>query len=118
MTECACGEKSNIYVFACSGAADVGLLSDRVARKLSKDGKGKMYCMAAVGANIPEKIAPLKTALGSVTIDGCSSLCAKKVLENAGFNPVSYNLEELGFKKGKTEVNEETISSAISATGL
>ncbi len=118
MAECACGGKNNIYVFACSGAADVGALSDRIARKLSKDGKGKMYCMAAVGANIPEKIAPLKTALGTVTIDGCSSLCARKVLENAGFKPVSYNLDDFGFKKGKTEVNDETIERAIAAIGL
>ena len=118
MPGCACGEKSNIYVFSCSGAADVGALSDQVARKMSKEGKGKMYCMAAVGANIPEKIAPLKSALGTVTIDGCSSLCAKKVLENAGFKPVSYNLEDFGFKKGKTEVTEEAIGRAIAAMGL
>jgi uncharacterized metal-binding protein len=118
MPGCACGEKSNIYVFSCSGAADVGALSDQVARKMSKEGKGKMYCMAAVGANIPEKIAPLKSALGTVTIDGCSSLCAKKVLENTGFKPVSYNLEDFGFKKGKTEVTEEAIGGAISAMGL
>jgi len=56
---------------------------------LSKDGKEKMYCMAAVGAKIPEKIAPVKAALGAVTIDGCSSLCAKKILENAGVKPFS-----------------------------
>ena len=118
MPGCACGEKSNIYVFSCSGAADAGALSDQVARKMSKERKGKMYCMAAVGANIPEKIAPLKSALGAVTIDGCSSLCANKVLENAGFKPVSYNLEDFGFKKGKTEVTEEAIGRAIAAMAL
>ena len=117
MAECTCGG-TNIYLFSCSGAADVGALSDRIARKLSKEGKGKMYCLAAVGANIPKKIAPLKSALGAVTIDGCSSLCAKKVLENAGFKPVSYNLEDLGFPKGKTEVNETAIDRAIVAMGL
>jgi len=117
MSECACGG-NNIYVFSCSGAADVGALSDGIARRLSKDGKGKMYCMAAVGANIPEKIAPLKAALGTVTIDGCTSLCARKVMENAGFKPVSYNLEDFGFKKGKTDVNEESISLGIIKMGL
>jgi uncharacterized metal-binding protein len=117
MSECACSG-TNIYLFSCSGAADVGALSDRIARKLSKDGKGKMYCMAAVGANIPEKIAPIKKALGVVTIDGCSSLCAKKVLENAGFKTVSYNLEDLGFPKGKTEVDDTSIKQAIAAMGL
>ena len=116
MSGCACG--GNMYVFSCSGAADVGALSDRIARKLSKDGKKKMYCIAAVGANIPEKIAPLKAALGSVTIDGCSSLSAKKVLENAGFKPVPYNLEDFGFLKGKTEVNDAAVDMAIGKLGL
>jgi len=117
MAGCACGEK-NVLIFACSGAADVGGLSDQVVRKLSKEGKGKMYCMAAVGANIPEKIAPLMSSAGLVTIDGCSSLCAKKVLERAGFTPRSYNLEDFGFQKGKTEVNDEAIGRAIAALGL
>ncbi len=110
MSENACG-KEKILIFSCSGAADVGALSDQVARKLSKDGKGKMYCMAAVGANIPEKIAPVKAAT-TVTIDGCPSLCAKKVLENAGFTPKSYMLEDFGYKKGKTEVTSAAISNA------
>ncbi len=109
---------NNIYAFSCSGAADVGALSDGIARRLSKEGKGRMYCLAAVGANIPEKIAPLKNALGPVTFDGCSSLCAKKVLENAGFNPISYNLEDFGFKKGKTDVNDEAVNRAIEKLGL
>ena len=110
MSECTCGGK-NVLIFSCSGAADVGALSDQVARKLSKDGKGKMYCMAAVGAGISEKIAPIKTA-ATVTIDGCPSLCAKKVLENAGFTPKSYMLEDFGYKKGKTEVTIAAISDA------
>jgi len=117
MSKCACGEK-NVLIFACSGAADVGSLSDRVARKLTKDGKGKMYCTAAVGANIPEKIAPIKAATDIVTIDGCSAFCAKKILENAGFAPKSYNLEVLGFIKGKTEVNNEAIDKAAASISL
>jgi hypothetical protein len=40
------------------------------------------------------------------------------VLENTGFKPVSYNLEDFGFKKGKTEVTEEAIGGAIAAMGL
>ena len=117
MSGCTCGGKK-MFIFSCSGAADVGELSDQVARKLSKEGKGKMYCMAAVGANIPEKIAPLMASTGLVTIDGCASLCAKKVLERAGFTPTSYNLEDFGFRKGKTEVNDAAIHVAIGKLGL
>ena len=36
-------------VFACSGAEDGGEISDRGARKLSKQGLGAMFCLAGVG---------------------------------------------------------------------
>jgi uncharacterized metal-binding protein len=117
MSECACSG-GNGLIFSCSGAADLGALSDQVARKLARDGKGKLYCTAVVGANVSEKIAPIKTASEIMTIDGCSVLCAKKTLENAGFAPKSYNLEGLGFQKGKTEVSSETIASAINKMGF
>jgi uncharacterized metal-binding protein len=117
MSGCACGGKK-VLIFACSGAADVGALSDQVARKLAKNGLGKMYCMAAVGANITEKLAPVKAATDTVTIDGCSAFCSKKVLENAGFTPKAYNLEALGFIKGKTDVNDAAIAKAAKKISL
>ena len=117
MSGCTCGKK-NVLIFACSGAADVGALSDQVARKLAKEGKGTMYCSAIVGANMPEKIAKIKAADGTVTIDGCSLLCSKKILENAGFMPKSYNLEALGFIKGKTEVNDASIDKVLEFVSL
>ena len=117
MADCAGGGSSRL-IFSCSGAADVGELSDQVARKLSRDSKGRLFCTAVIGANIVEKIAPVKTASELMTIDGCGVLCAKKILENAGFSPQSYNMEELGFQKGKTEVNSLNIAAAISKIGL
>lgn len=38
---CACGVGPKL-IFACSGAADVGAIADQAARKLTKDGAGKM----------------------------------------------------------------------------
>lgn len=107
-----------MVIFACSGAADVGALSDRVARTAAKEGKGTLSCLAALGANIPEKIAAAKTATDTVTIDGCSAFCAKKVLENAGLTPKTYNLEDFGFQKGKTEINDAVIYEASRRLGL
>jgi hypothetical protein len=40
------------------------------------------------------------------------------MLENAGFKPASYNLEDFSFKKGKPAVIEEAIDRAIAAMGL
>ena len=45
---CACGSAPKL-IFACSGAADVGAIADQAARKLTKDGAGKMYCLAGIG---------------------------------------------------------------------
>jgi len=36
-------------IFACSGAADVGALSDQAARKLTSEGFGQMFCLAGIG---------------------------------------------------------------------
>jgi uncharacterized metal-binding protein len=117
MSGCACSG-SNRLIFSCSGAADLGALSDQVARKLARDGKGRLYCAAVVGANITAKMEPIKTATEIMTIDGCSVLCAKTMLENAGFKAESFNLEELGFQKGNTEINGANIDSAIGKIGL
>jgi uncharacterized metal-binding protein len=117
MSECACSGSSRL-IFSCSGAADLGALSDQVTRKLAGDCKGKLFCTAVVGANISEKMSLIKTASEIMTVDGCSVLCAKKILENAGFSPKSYNLEALGFQKGKTEVNSASIDAAIGKIGL
>ena len=39
-------------VFPCSGASDVGGLSDRAARQMTLDQTGKMYCLAGIGGRV------------------------------------------------------------------
>ena len=41
---CACDVTTKL-IFACSGAADVGQISDLAARKLTVEGAGKMFCL-------------------------------------------------------------------------
>ncbi len=46
---CAWNNKTPLkLIYACSGAADVGELSDQAARKLSKSGVSKMSCLAGI----------------------------------------------------------------------
>lgn len=116
MSTCNCGGTERL-IFSCSGAADVGELSDRVARKLAKDGKGKLFCLAVAGAKIEEKIAPIRSQ-AAVAIDGCGMLCAKKVLDNAGFSAQSINLGSLGFEKGKSSVTPELVEQAVAKMAL
>lgn len=107
--DCACG-KGPTLLFACSGAADVGAVSDLAVRELVKRKAGFMCCTAAVAAEIPEIVEKARQAARIVSIDGCKHLCARKVLEGAGLKPApAVCLEDWGYPKGKTGVSEETL---------
>jgi len=107
-------QQAGILVFSCSGAADAGELSDRVARRIAQCGQAKMFCLAGVGAHVPGMIESAKAGTRLITIDGCPGSCAQKTLEHAGFTPVAFNLKDMGFEKGKTAVNEESIEKVLS----
>ena len=111
--KCMCADPG-LLIFPCSGGSDVGELADRVARKMSKCSAARMFCLAGIGANVSGMIESAKAASRLVAIDGCQVFCSKKILENAGFKPSAFNLKDLGFVKGKTEVNAENIDRAVS----
>jgi uncharacterized metal-binding protein len=73
--ECAGGDT---LIFACSGAADLGAISDQAARKMTREGTGKMFCLTGVGGRVPGIMEKTKAAARIVAIDGCSLDCAKK----------------------------------------
>lgn len=110
---CMCQE-AGVLIFPCSGGSDVGELSDRVARKMAKCAQAKMFCLAGIGAHVPGMIESARAADKLIAIDGCQVLCSKKILEHAGFNPVSFNLKDFGFEKGKTDITDENIEKAAS----
>lgn len=106
--QCAGGER---LIFACSGAADVGAISDQAARRLTKEGKGKMFCLTGIGGRVPGILDKTGTALHLLAIDGCPLDCAKKTLEQAGFAKFAHvRVTDLGLEKGKSPVTEESIS--------
>ena len=110
---CMCNE-TGVLIFPCSGGSDVGELSDRVARKMAKCGQAKMFCLAGIGAHIPGMIESTKAANKLIVIDGCSVSCSKKTLEHAGFKAMAFNLKDMGFEKGKTNVDDESIDKVLS----
>jgi len=107
MSNCSCGGTRLIY--ACSGAADVGEISDRVARSLRDESFAKMSCLAGIGADLKGFIESAQGACGNVTIDGCQIACAKKTLERVGIEATSFILTDWGYKKGETPATEEVI---------
>ena len=113
---CAC-EGGVTLIFPCSGAADVGEISDRAARALSAQGHGKMFCLAGIGGNISGMIASAKSADRVLVIDGCELDCAKKTMEERGIDGyLHFRVTDLGMEKSKSPATQERIE-AVSQKG-
>ena len=113
-SQAACCGAAPRLIFACSGAADVGKLSDLAARELTAAGAGKMFCLAGIGGRVSGIMATTEAAQAILAIDGCPLDCAKKTLENAGFTKFEYiRLSDLGMEKGKTAVTDEAVAQVV-----
>jgi uncharacterized metal-binding protein len=102
MAESCCAFGDNVMILACSGASNVGQLSNQAAIELTREGFGKMFCLAGVGAHLTGFVQSAKDIPAMVAIDGCPQACAKKILEHAEVPMKSYVvLTELGIEKNK-----------------
>ncbi len=109
--KCDCEKKSPKVVFACSGAADVGELTDLVARKLNKNKLAQMKCLAFVGAGIPQMIDSVKNS-DCLVIDGCNLDCGKLTMERNGLASFTHlRLSDLGYVKGSSPAEEHRINA-------
>jgi uncharacterized metal-binding protein len=110
-SSCNCSSSGDMLVMACSGASDIGSLSDKVARKLRDNGVRSMKCLAMVAADNQPLIESLKTA-NVLIIDGCSIDCGKKIMDKAGLTNYAYlRLTDHGFQKGQSPVNDDNINA-------
>lgn len=75
---CACGVDEYI-VLSCSGASDLGYISDQVARKLHRNKVRKMNCLTVAATGTDEKIEAFKKC-NILVIDGCTEDCGKKIM--------------------------------------
>jgi len=101
-------------IFACSGAADVGAIADQAARKLTKGGAGKMFCLAGIGGRVSGIVESTRAAASVLAIDGCAQDCARKCLEEAGFAGFDHlRVTDLGMEKGKSPATEERILEVL-----
>lgn len=112
---CACSGAPTL-IFACSGAADVGAVADQAARGLTREGAGKMYCLAGIGGRVPGILTTTAAAGKILAIDGCALDCAKATLEQAGFTASAHvRLTDMGFEKGKSPAIPENIAKVTEA---
>lgn len=97
--KCLC-EPSEILLFTCSGASNVGQIANQAVVKLDQDGMGRMFCLAGIGGHLSRMIESTKAGKMIVAVDGCPVACAKKTLEHAGFDIQEYfQVTEMGLEK-------------------
>lgn len=114
--QCSCQAAPKL-VFPCSGASDVGGLTDRAARQMTLDGTGKMFCLAGIGGRVKGIMDKTEGAARVLVIDGCDEECARKTMELAGFKDFQHlKMADMGFKKGETRVTAARIKK-VAAKG-
>lgn len=100
----------NALVFVCSGAADVGELTDRAARLLNREGTAAMSCLAGIGARDSDMMFNTEFADAVLVIDGCPTGCASGTFREAGLTKFTqFNLAEIGLHKGASPVTDENV---------
>ena len=101
-------------IFACSGAADVGEIADRAARRMTRNGSGNMFCLAGIGGRVAGIIKKTEAASKVLAIDGCELDCVKSCLHEAGFQQFSHlRVTDLGMQKGKTPANDKNVATVV-----
>jgi uncharacterized metal-binding protein len=111
---CACSSGNTTLIYACSGAANTGYLADQVARALSKDGAGKMTCLAALGANIAGYVESARGADHNIVIDGCPVGCGKRIFGTLALPFEHFVTTQYNVEKGKTPITGEIIMDVTS----
>lgn len=112
-TTCACATAPKL-VFTCSGSSDVGAIADQAARKLAKDGAGKMYCLAGIGGRVSGIMAATERAAKILVIDGCPVNCARKTMELAGFKQFEHlTPADIGLQKGQSPVTVANVNKVV-----
>ena len=105
MSQECCAPNGNVMILACSGASNLGQLSNQAAVELAREGFGKMFCLAGIGAHLSGFVQSAKDVPAMVAIDGCPVACAKKILEHAEIPMKAYvAISDLGIEKN-TDTN-------------
>ena len=110
---CSCKNDAVKTVFACSGAADLGEISDLVARKLHREGIRQMKCLAFIGGGIQDMIDSVKDS-DMLVIDGCPLDCGKLTMDKNGLSDYCHlRLTDLGYTKGQTPPSDHVVDEIV-----
>lgn len=96
---CCCGGGVRT-ILACSGASNVGQITNEVAKRLDGEKQGRFFCLAGVGGHISGMVASVDGSDKVLVIDGCPVACARLTMEEAGLNSYEYVVvTDLGIEK-------------------
>jgi len=112
---CCCNGNPVTLIYACSGAANTGLLADQVARRLASSGVGKMTCLAAMGAGLSGFVTSATAAGRSIVVDGCAVACGATIFRKLQIPFESCVTTSFGVEKGKTPITPELIDKTHAA---
>ncbi len=119
MSQNCCQSGTNRLILACSGGSNVGQITNQAALELTREGRGKMYCLAGLGAGIPGLINTVREAGEVIVLDGCPLACAKGIMERAGLPLGRYVVAtDLGIEKVKDSqlaVRQEDVATVKEA---
>lgn len=103
MSECSCKCKGGVKtIMACSGASNVGQITNEVAKILDTEKEGKFFCLAGVGGHVSGMVASVEGSDKVLVIDGCPVACGKLTMEQAGLKDYEYVLvTDLGIEKNR-----------------
>jgi len=115
---CLCNS-SQVLIFSCSGGSNVGQMANQAAVELTRAGKGRLFCLAGIGAHKSGMIESARAGNLLVAIDGCPVECAAKTLEDANLKPeVCLVITELGIEKShELRFNEENCRKVVEKVG-
>lgn len=102
MSNDCCNGSDQVMILACSGASNVGQLSNQAAVELTREGVGNMFCLAGIGGNLSGFVQSAKDTESMVVMDGCAIGCAKAIFKKADV-PLKNHLvlTDLGIEKNK-----------------
>lgn len=102
MSSSCCNTSSAPLILSCSGGSNVGQITNQAAVELTREGRGKMFCLAGLGGDIAGIVKTVREAGQVIVLDGCALGCAKAIMERAGLPLGRYLVAtDLGIEKVK-----------------
>ncbi|UCD29646.1 MAG: putative zinc-binding protein [Planctomycetota bacterium] len=84
MSDQYCCQSGETLVFTCAGAAYSGQVANHAGLSLMTGGKANLFCIAALAAEIPDKLDRARKASKRIAIDGCEDHCCSKIMQSLG----------------------------------